>query len=260
MSIQMKLRILIILSTFMVCVFASEEINCKNLEDCKIKFEKYVNSNLGKIHFLESIYEDEENEIYKTHGYGMFYTGNEKNKIEHITKVDRSPLHTETKYVLSNIFNNWFSNYFNSKNEKVNNNLIDIQNDDTNNLKGDFFVFVYLSPCYDCIDFYNKIQKLFPLLHFHIYYFVEYQNIKITNSLLDRKGSVFNNFTHKCKGTSNFCRQQILKEDKIKEKYNKIINGEKTINNNISFQKIGPNLDKKDFKKMENFYLFLKNL
>ena len=73
MATQMKLRILIVLAALITCSFASEDIKCQNLEDCRIKFENYINENLGKIHFLEMIYNDEVNEIYKTHGYGMFY-------------------------------------------------------------------------------------------------------------------------------------------------------------------------------------------
>ena len=48
------------------------------------------------------IYNDEVNEIYKTHGYGMFYQGNEKNKIEHISKIEKSSLHTEIIIIKKN--------------------------------------------------------------------------------------------------------------------------------------------------------------
>lgn len=221
-----------------------------------------INENLGKIHFLEMIYNDEVNEIYKTHGYGMFYQGNEKNKIEHISKIEKSSLHTEQKYVLSKIFNNWFDIHYNNQKEKSNNNLnteISIKNGDINKIEGDFFIFIYISPCYDCVDFYYKIQKKFPLLHFHIYFFTEYKNIQITTSLLNRKNCVFNSYTRKCKGTSGFCREQILNTNKLHEKYLQIINGEKRINSNISFQRIGPKVEENDFKKMKDFYLSLKN-
>ena len=61
----MKLRILIVLAALITCSFASEDIKCQNLEDCRIKFENYINENFGKIHFLEMIYNDEVNEIIR---------------------------------------------------------------------------------------------------------------------------------------------------------------------------------------------------
>lgn len=236
-----------VLIVLALCWEKKKEITCKSEQDCEIQFLYYLQEQTIILKFEHSLINQEQ----LMPGFALYVDKNQqKGSIDYIFKTNY--FHTEKEYLFNDLLEKI------KKDTPSQLSLLFPGKDGVKyaSITGDYFIYIYASPCVDCLQLYFKLAQKFPFINFHIYYTVEYKaNNFFKLKPFEDKDDFF--FSKHCKHQKSKLKPGA--QDCTAQAYKDIIQGKQSMAENIKFMKVSSIGQKYNNVYKDLYKVFTKN-